>query len=90
MRIYSDFLIFYVVRTFGLVQGSVFFGRFGGSKFIFRVRTLVQKVQGSVFLRFGKFEIRYFQVRSKSSIEHFKSEMHMANKLKLHKKIIIC
>ena len=43
---FAHFLIFYVVRTFGSVQGSVFFGRFeawfertnlgsGGSRFSF-------------------------------------------------------
>ena len=30
------FFIFYEVRTFGLVLGLVFFGRFGGLKFGFR------------------------------------------------------
>ena len=30
---FTHFLIFYEVKTFGSVQGLVFFGRFGGSKF---------------------------------------------------------
>ena len=36
---FTHFLIFYEVRTFGSVRGSVLFGRFGGSKFGFRART---------------------------------------------------
>ena len=64
---FTHFLIFYKVKTFGSVRGSVFFGRFGGSKFGFRGRTLVRQVRGSAFLRFGKFEVRDFQVHSKSS-----------------------
>ena len=32
---FTHFLIFYEVKTFGLAQGSVFFGRFGGLKFGF-------------------------------------------------------
>ena len=49
---FIHFLIFYAVRTFGSVRGS--------------------EVQSSVsedkprFARFRKFEVRYFQVRSKS------------------------
>ena len=64
---FTHFLIFYEVKTFGSVRGSVFFGRFGGSKFGSLGRTSVRKVRGSVFLRFGKFEVQYFQVRSKST-----------------------
>ena len=33
---FACFLIFYEVRTFGSVEGLVFFGKFGGSKFDFR------------------------------------------------------
>ena len=42
---------------------------------------MVRKVQGMVFSRFGKFEVRYFQVCSKSKKEpppffaHFYSDM---------------
>ena len=32
---FTHFLTFYEVKTFGSVRGSVFFGRFGGSKFSF-------------------------------------------------------
>ena len=39
---FTHVLIFYAVRTFGSVRGSVFFGRFGGSKFGFRGQTLVR------------------------------------------------
>ena len=35
-RKFTHFFIFYEVRTFGLVRDSVFFERFGGSKFSFR------------------------------------------------------
>ena len=38
-RTFTHFLIFYEVRTFGLVRGSVFFGRFRCLKFGFRGQT---------------------------------------------------
>ena len=63
---FTYFFIFYVVRTFGSVQGSFFFGRFGCSKFSFRGQTFglegsrfgflkVREVRGSVFS--GSFQV---------------------------------
>ena len=46
---FTHFFIFYSVRPFGLVQGSAFFGRFGGLKFSFRVYEP----------RFGRFEVQF-------------------------------
>ena len=47
----THFLIFYAVRTFGSVQGSVFSGMFEGSKFGFRGRTYAH--------RFGRFVVQF-------------------------------
>ena len=69
---FYNFLIFYEVRTFGLVWGSVFFGRFKvqfqwmnlgleGSRFGFLE---VQEVQGSVFS--GSFLAKSISIHSPS------------------------
>ena len=53
---FTHLLLFCALKTFGLVWGLVFFGRFGGSKFSFRGQTYVRNVWGCLVFS-GSFEV---------------------------------